>query len=112
MRRRLGGMVMRAFGIGCCLAVLASCTSGWPEENVLVFKQSCLAKAKTTSPAAPEAALAAYCNCTAERLQKRYSFEEFTEQEARMAASGQIPAEVQDVVGECRAALGRVAATP
>lgn len=92
-------------GLPVALALLASCASRWPEENVAAFSSACLANARKTRPSAPEAVLKDYCNCTLERLQSRYSLEEFTAIEARSMRENKPALELVEVVEDCAGRL-------
>jgi hypothetical protein len=87
------------------LCLLAACGARWPEENRAAFTGSCLAQARKTRPAAAEEALAAYCECTVDYLQARYSLEEFTAMEARTKRDNKPPIEVVRAVEECAGRL-------
>ena len=93
LRRRLG--LMLAAGL------LASCATRWPEENVAAFGRSCLANARKSRPDASEAALIAYCDCAAERLQAEYSFAEFEALEAETLRTNKPALGLVRVVEEC-----------
>jgi hypothetical protein len=87
------------------LGLLAGCAARWPEENRAAFARSCLANARKTRPTATDEALVAYCDCAAQRLQERYSLEEFTAIEARSVRENKPAMELVYVVEEC---AGRV----
>jgi hypothetical protein len=91
---------VRRFAV-VALCLLAACGTRWPEENRAAFARSCLANARKTQPTAPEAALVAYCDCTADHLQKRYSLEEFEAIEAKSLREKKPPMELVEVVEEC-----------
>jgi hypothetical protein len=83
--------------------VLVGCGSRWPEETVRNYTQACLFNAKTALPTTPDATLIAYCDCTADEWQRRYTHEEFVKLEALAAAAKTPPAELQEVMTACGA---------
>jgi hypothetical protein len=83
------------------LCLLAACGARWPEENRTAFTGACLANARKTRPAASEESLVAYCDCTAEYLQARYSLEEFTALEAKSVRENKPPVEIVQAVEDC-----------
>ena len=87
------------------LGLLAACGPRWPEENRAAFARSCLANARKTRPAATEEALVAYCDCTADHLQARYSLEEFTALEAQSVREKKPAMELVRAVEDCAGRL-------
>ena len=83
------------------LCLLAACGARWPEENREAFVRSCLATARKTKPTASEEALVAYCECTANHLQARYSLEEFTALEAKSVRENKPPLEIVRAAEDC-----------
>ena len=83
------------------LCLLTACGARWPEENRTAFARSCIATARKTKPAASEESLVAYCDCTAEHLQARYSLEEFTALEAQSVRENKPPMEIVRAVEDC-----------
>jgi hypothetical protein len=81
---------------------------------VITYKRACLSSAKSTRPTAHDAALIAYCDCTAKKLQARWSFEEFSKQEALLVASmgATPPAELNEVMQACEVAWLPAPAAP
>ena len=96
--RRLGPTLL-------ALGVLVGCAARWPDERREAFTRSCLANARRTRPTAPEDALVAYCNCAVERLQERYSPEEFSAIEAESVREKKPAMELVRVVEECATRL-------
>lgn len=93
---------MRRLGLPlAALALVAGCAARWPEENRAAFARSCLANARKTRPTAPEEALVAYCDCAADRLQKRYTLEEFSAIEAQSVRENKPAMELVRVVEDC-----------
>ena len=86
-------------------AVVLGCRSRWPEENVLAFKRSCLFKARSSAPKLSDAALIAYCDCAAEKMQARYTFEEMSKREALVLAAPNTDPGFQEVLAQCRALI-------
>lgn len=93
----------RSAAVALCL--LAACGARWPEENRAAFARSCLANARKTRPTATEEALGAYCECTANHLQARYSLEEFTALEAQSVRENKPAMEIVRAVEECAGRL-------
>jgi len=87
------------------LGLLTGCAARWPEENRAAFARSCLANARKTKPTASEEALVAYCDCAADRLQERYSLEEFTAMEAKSVRENKPAMELVRVVEDCAGRL-------
>lgn len=83
------------------LCLLSACGARWPEENRTAFTRSCVATARKTRPAASEESLVAYCDCTAEYLEARYSLEEFTALEAQSVRENKPPMEIVRAVEDC-----------
>ena len=93
------GLSLLAFGL------LAGCTARWPDDTRDAFTRNCLANARKTKPTASEEELASYCDCAADRLQERFSLEEFTALEAQSMRENKPPIELVRVVEECAGRL-------
>jgi len=85
--------------------LVAGCKRAWPEENVRVFKRSCLSSAKAKTPQAEDGALISYCNCAADRVQARYTLEEVTKVETLMLADPNTGREIAKAFSDCSSAL-------
>jgi hypothetical protein len=98
-------------GALAALLALVSCGGHDPYPAAVVdrFLASCVGKL----PAGQEgqrAVFAASCRCMLDRLQGKYSLEQFNALETRMANGGAgVQEELAPIVAECR---GKVAATP
>jgi hypothetical protein len=88
-------------GLTLGAGLLAACAAHWPEENVVAFSRSCLANARKSRPDASEAALVAYCDCAAQRLQAEYSLAEFQALEAESLRTNKPALALVRVVEEC-----------
>jgi hypothetical protein len=86
-------------------ALLAGCTQRWPEENREAFTRSCLATAHKNKPEAPEKVLVDYCECTADRLERRFTLEQFEAIEQKSMREKKPAMELVEAVEEC---AGRV----
>jgi hypothetical protein len=87
------------------LGLLAGCAARWPEENREAFTRNCVATAQKTKPTASEEAIESYCDCAADRLQERFSLEEFMALEAQSVRENKPPMELVRVVEECAGRL-------
>jgi len=92
---------VRRIALMLALGCLAGCTSRWPEENREAFARSCLATARKNKPKAPEQPLVDYCDCAADRLQRRFTLEQFEAIEARSMREKKPAMELVEVVEEC-----------
>ena len=93
---------MRRVGLSLvAAALLAGCTQRWPEENREAFTRSCLASARKSKPEAPERALADYCECTADKLERRFTLEQFEAIEQRSMREKKPAMELVEAVEEC-----------
>ena len=97
---------MRRVGLSLlALALLAGCAARWPEENREAFARNCIATAQKTRPTASEAAIKSYCDCAADRLQERFSLDEFMALEAQSVRENKPAIEMVRVVEECAGRL-------
>jgi hypothetical protein len=80
--------------LGLVFLVLCGCRGGppnpYPSEVVETFVASC----RTNAPES-------VCRCAIDRIQRRWTLEEFKAFEARMA-DGEVPKELVDTAAECR----------
>ncbi len=85
---------MRAAVLGAILAGTAGCRSGppnpYPEDVVETFMVTCRANA-------PER----ICTCSIDRIQRRFTLEEFRAFEQRIV-QGELPKELIDATADCR----------
>lgn len=87
------------------LGLVAGCAARWPEENRAAFARSCLANARKTRPQAAEQSLVDYCDCAADRLQRRFTIEQFEAIEAKSLREQKPAMELVEVVEECAGRL-------
>lgn len=83
------------------LPVSSPTANVYPEAEVQSYMSNCVASA--TDSGAEAAQAQSYCSCTLERLQSKYSFEEFTAIVKRYEQSQEIPSELTEVVNYCNA---------
>lgn len=84
------------FSLCIALAVgLISCTAQkrtYPAAYVQNFMNGCIYSGGTQI----------ICSCIIDKIQERYSLEEFSQIEVKMQATGVLPEEILDFVGTCR----------
>jgi hypothetical protein len=89
MRRRRGW----ALGVGLALLAASGCAGDppnpYPSEVVETFVASCRTRSDER-----------ICRCAIDRIQRRWSLDEFKAFEARLA-QGEVPKELVDSVAEC-----------
>jgi hypothetical protein len=80
--------------VGPVLLALSACRGGppnpYPSEVVETFVASCRTRADES-----------LCRCAIDRIQRRWSLDEFKAFEARMAG-GEVPKELVDSVADCQ----------
>jgi hypothetical protein len=79
---------------GCALLLVAACQrrgNEYPPEVVENFLRACGGRASESA-----------CRCSLEKVQERYTADEYRALEARIAATRQVPKELLDIIAACR----------
>ena len=91
IRRRTARVFLAA---GCALLLVMGCHrrgNEYPPEVVENFLRACGSRASESA-----------CRCSLEKVQERYTADEYRALEAHIAATRQVPKELLDIIATCR----------
>jgi hypothetical protein len=80
--------------MGCALLLAVACRrrgNEYPPEVVENFLRACGSRASESA-----------CRCSLEKVQERYTADEYRALETRIAATRQVPRELLDIIATCR----------
>jgi hypothetical protein len=82
------------FAAGCAVLLATACSrrgNDYPPEVVANFLRACRSRASEGS-----------CRCSLEKIQQRYTADEYRALEGSVAATRQAPKELLDIIAACR----------
>jgi hypothetical protein len=93
--------VMRLVAVALAVTLVACGGRGWPEDVERNFVDSCRYSARKATATPTDAAIEKYCRCALERMERRYTADEFQRLEDRLRTDQALAAEQAAVVADC-----------
>ena len=98
---------MRRVALALAVTLVACGGHGWPEDVERNFVDSCRYSARKATATPTDAAIEKYCRCALERMERRYTADEFHQLEDRLRTDQALAAEQAKVVADCVELIGR-----